>query len=237
MKKSKDHSYINNIKIEFEKFDYELRQSKIHAFIEGKIPTGKFNKTGEKTTLITFTIKEILDFAGYYITEYRKFESDLWYLATKKVIIRIPDKEEIIKIGWINNSIYINGKKGTKGNITIEINKSLMDYYYMTDNFTKYKTDFIRNFTHKYSKPIYEYFKMKKTRDRIKIYEDDLNFFYKKLDLSYRYKRDFSAFKNKILDPVLEDINNFTDLEVSYGRKIKGIDTLEFIIENNKSNK
>lgn len=224
-----DHSYLNNIKIEFEKYDYDLRQGKIHAFIEGKIPTGKFNKTGEKPLAITFTLREALDFAGYYITEYKTFEKDLWYLATKAVYIKLPEKI-IIKTGWISNNINTSARKGTKGIITVRINKSLMDYYYTTENFTKYKTEYVKNFNHKYSKPIYEYFKMKKTRDRVTTYEDDLNFFYKKLDLSDRFKKDFSAFKEKILNPALEDINKYTDLKISYGSKTKGVDILEFII-------
>jgi len=101
----------------------------------------------------------------------------------------------------------------------------------LRDNFTSYRIKDIYQFRAASTWHIYEVLRQYKN---MKIKEFDINDFKSLIGVSDSYRR-FSNLKDRLLDPALDDINSFSDINVSYKTLKTGLHVtgLRFVISDN----
>lgn len=121
--------------------------------------------------------------------------------------------------------------------ISFEFDKKMHPHLIDFTRFVKYKIENILQFKSNYSISFYEYFKAEMfKKETIKTVVLEINYMHKWLDTPKSYQI-YNNFKQKVLTPVMEDLQKFSDIyfkfkEIKTGRKVTHI---EFTITQNVS--
>ena len=137
----------------------------------------------------------------------------------------VDTKDELYKFRWFNDTRYIK----RSGKVQLYLSRALKDYLIgMLGNFTQYELYNVMSLRSKYAIRLYELFKSYEYQERKRFYLDDL----KHLLYAGSYKN-FKDFRVRVLEPAIEEINKFTDIEVKYDLFYRGkkVHEIEFIIE------
>ena len=132
---------------------------------------------------------------------------------------------------------YAEGKKG-EDLIKIEFSDKMRPFFFdLKANYTSYSLIHVANLKHTYSIRIYELCKQyhpKIAEREIKI--DRLRLL---LTISDKKYANASAFRKRVLDPSVKEINEHSDIHLSYEMKKKGrkYDSVTFTISRNKRGK
>lgn len=132
------------------------------------------------------------------------------------------------KIKYFTNDRYIKFK------FDDEMKPHLIEF----SRFIKYRIENILQFKNIYSISFYEYFKAQMfKKETIKTVILEIDYMHKWLDTPKSYQDLYSNFKNKVLTPVMEDLQKYTDIyakfkEIKTGRKVTHI---EFNLTQNVS--
>jgi plasmid replication initiation protein len=195
--------------IQKSRFSLSTFQQKAVLFLISKI-----QPNDEDFKLYEFSISDFLQVCG--ITNdsgrnYAMLKSSIKEIADKSLWITLEDGRETL-VRWIEKP-YIDAGSGT---IKIKLDADMKPFLLqLQDNFTKYELFWTLQFKRKYSVRLYELIKSIHYNEIIpyeKIY--DLDELRKLLDAD-TYTT-WQTFKVRVLEPAIEEINEYSDKEVEY---------------------
>ena len=186
---------------------------------------------------IQFTKEELVEYLYPYIKGKGVDNYNEYYLRTKNyckklmdIILEFNTKEQTTYIAFCSKLTWENYQNFVKLIFTPEI----MPYIYeMQKNFTTYQIGTIQKIRSAHALRIYEYCKMH-LHEKKWIWEENLNEFKKMLGVEKNYKNQVSVFDSKVLKKSIKEINEKTDITVSYKKLRNGrnIDRIEFTVES-----
>lgn len=194
------------------RYDLNLTEQKIILYSVSKIDTSK-----DKFNLIKLEVTEITKLIGTNYDRYSEFKSIANGLMDKKIYFK--DRPNL-DVRWLASSEYVG-----EGIIELEFSEKLIPYLLnLKKKFTRYQLKNIINFQNKHSLRIYE---LMKQYQNIGKRNFELEEFKKTLFLENQYDRIYD-FRRFVLDPAKKEINENTDINISYetikrGRKIVGL--------------
>lgn len=222
-KKNQRYSLVvkSNELIRKSRFALSLTEQRIILYLISKIKPGD-------TELLEYelNIKDFCEVCGIdYINNLSQLKATIKALIDKSVWITLPDGAETL-VRWIEKP-YLYRDSGI---IKIRLDKDMMPYLIqLKANFTQYELIAILALKSKFSIRLYELFKSYEYLGHYKVSLADLR---KIMMLEKEYPKT-NDFKRYVIDKALQEINTYTDIEVTYsivkaGRTIIGFD---FLIE------
>ena len=207
------------------RYKLNINEQKILLYAISKLDRDKKEMNIIEFDTLEFT--ELIDSKG---NRYEDFRETVRSLRKKEVIITTDDKEMIA--GWLSNiKIYKN-----TGKVTLKFDDELIPYLLqLKSRFTRYELKNILYLKSKYSIRVYELLKQYQVIKSRKFTLEELKEILMLEKNQYNRIYDFERF---VLKPSMEEINEYTDLEVSYeklkkGRKVIGI---KYIIQSKEDN-
>ena len=173
------------------------------------------------------TFKEFMDIMDIPVggnTE-RKIAECVENLENKSIIVKTSDGKET-ELFWINPDV--TRVDWTEKMIYIQLNRDLEKYLLNLDgNFTSFQLGFVTNFKGKYSFRVYEYLHSYLGLGRLIVKREDVL----RILGSSRY-RHIADFDRYVLKKSVDEINEYSDIDVKYYRRIdrKNITHYFFII-------
>lgn len=204
------------------KYELSLNEQKILLYAISKLDRNKAN-----FNVIEFDIKEFNDLLQIKGKRYEELRESVRELRKKEIIIKTDDKELIT--GWLSSIIFHRNTS----RITLKFDDNLIPYLLqLKEQFTRYQIKNILYLSNKHSIRIYELLKQYEPIGKRTFIVDELK---KVLMLENQYKR-FSNFENWVLKPTMEEINEYTDINISYEKIKKGrsIESIKYRIEPKK---
>lgn len=200
----------SNDLIQKSRFELTTTQQKLILFLISKI-----KPSDDDFKLCEFSIHEFCAICG--IDEYNGGN----YIAIKQAIEDIAqkfiwvtlDNEEETMLRWIEKP-YINKKTGI---IKIRFDKDMKPFLLqLKSNFTQYELFWTIQFKSKYSIRMYEYFKSvhynkELSYERIFTVEE-----LRKILGAQDVHKEWKNFKARVLEPAIEEINNFSNQYIEY---------------------
>ena len=209
----------SNDLIQNSRYNLSLQEQKIILYCISRLkPTDTTIQEQE------FDLKELCDICGieYLGQNYKNFKSSIKKLADSSFWIQ--ENGDDILCRWIE-SVRIQNK--TK--IYIKLSENLTPYLLgLLGKFTAYELGYTLVMKSKYSIRLYELLKSYSQRRKTIINLDNL-----KIKLQTAEYTVYNNFKVRVLDKAIEEINQYTDLIVSYTpiRESRKIVALEFTLD------
>lgn len=218
---SKERDYFvvkDNDLITKTRYSLTLQQQKILLYFISRIKPEDNEFTTYKLSIKDFSkICGYVENSGFY---YQTIKEDIRKLANFSNWIEIEKDREIL-FRWIDRA-EIDRKSGE---ITISFHYSVCRYLFdLRERYTQYNLYNVLCLSHKYSIRLYE---LLASMEYKRIFEISVEELRKRLDAE-SYTR-FNNFNQRILKPCVEEINEFTDLCVSYSYK-KSAKTITHIV-------
>lgn len=169
------------------------------------------NATSQPIYEYTFDIRHFCRVCGIDYNNgknYQNIKNVLCKLASNGFWIEVTGDKEIY-FQWI---VTPEINKGS-GKITIEIPKKIMPYLYgLQEKFTEYELFQILALKSAHSIALYEMMKSYAYQKKVILDITEIKYF---LGIEKKYA-EYKAFRRKIIEPAIEEINEFTDLEVNW---------------------
>ncbi|CDT52988.1 hypothetical protein VCR15J2_390034 [Vibrio coralliirubri] len=168
-----------------------------------------------------------------------KINQDRSYGELRKAVNGIRDKKLWIyneedgskaDINWVTARI-----QHRTGTVTLKLNHDLRPFFQMLlHDYTAYGLEYVTDFQKKYSYRFYQLFKQHEKLGRRKM---ELGFIRERLMLGASYNA-FKFLRSKILEPCIKEINDTSDIFVTYEpiKQGRSVVALEFKIGKNKKN-
>ena len=208
--------------IQKSRFNLSLQQQKIVLYFISQIMP-----QDDDFKLYSFTIPEFCRVCGITVESgknYQDVKNAIKEIADKSLWIRLPNGKSTL-VRWIEKP-YIDDKSGV---IDIRLDADMKPYLLqLKENFTEYEIIYTLHFKSKYSIRLYELCKS--------IHYNDLEEYHRRYSIeelrqllgaeSYTVFKDF---RRRVLEPAIDEINEYSDKEVNYqtitqGRKVIGIE-------------
>lgn len=208
--------------IQKSRFNLSLQQQKIVLYLISQIMP-----QDDDFKLYSFTIPEFCRVCGITVESgknYQDVKNAIKEIADKSLWIRLPNGKSTL-VRWIEKP-YIDDKSGV---IDIRLDADMKPYLLqLKENFTEYEIIYTLHFKSKYSIRLYELCKS--------IHYNDLEEYHRRYIIeelrqllgaeSYTVFKDF---RRRVLEPAIDEINEYSDKEVNYqtitqGRKVIGIE-------------
>lgn len=179
----------------------------------------------------TINISEFLDLLEIKDTAYyTKVKKITRSLLSRVLTIRQPDG--LLQVTWLSSAKYFDGQGVVQLSFDPEMKPYLLQ---LKEKFTSYRLANVLELSSQYAYRLYEMLKQYQVAGRRIIEIKDLRW---SLNIEKSYER-WSALKDKVLDIAEREINEKTDIKISWkpiktGRKITAID---FKIKTNPKNK
>jgi len=180
----------------------------------------------------------VKDFAKMFGLEkrnniYKAVESAAKELAGKRLDISRDGKE--IYVSWLSYVEYVEGS----GIVKVEFHRSLKPYLLQLQeygNFTKYQVNHVVSFKSQYSIRLYELLKQKAfTAEKRKFSRCfEIESFRSILGIAVNEYEVFSNLRRKVIEPAIEEVSEYTDLEITgvhYGKTGRKVTDIIFDIE------
>lgn len=207
------------------RYDLTLNEQKIILYAVSKL-----DRTKEKFNILTLNIIDFTKIIGTSSKRYTEIREIVRELRKKEIIINTED-EEIIT-GWLSSIRYIKDS----GTIELEFSERLVPYLLqLKSRFTRYQIKNILYLDSKYGIRMYELLKQYEVIKKRTITLVDLK---KILMIEDKYD-DFRNLDRIVIRTSLKEINEKTDLNITYKKNKKGrsIDSLTFFIESKEDKK
>ena len=197
------------------RYNLTVNQQKLIAYIVSKIrPTD--------TELMKYEIS-IQDFClvcgidkTYFYSEIKEIIDNLDNKA-----FWVETKEKIFKFRWFSEVEIIKGS----GKVNLLLNSNIKKYLLqLHENFTQYELYNILALKGKYSIRLYEWFKSYSFKKEEQVEIDKLKYI-----LEAENYKDYKSFRRRVLEPAIKEINEYTDLEVSFDKILEGKKVKELI--------
>lgn len=197
------------------RFSLSLTEQRIVLYLISKI------KPNDTDLLeYEFNIKDFCEVCGIdYFTNLSQLKEIIKALRDKSTWITLPNGAETL-VSWIEKPYLFRDS----GSIKVRLDRDLMPYLLqLKDNFTQYELIAILALKSKFSLRLYELFK---SYESIGKYEVSLEELRKLMMLENEYPL-IADFRRYVIDKSVEEIERFTDLQISYekikqGRSITG---------------
>src|SRR5699024_7349199 len=186
-------------------------------------------------------IKEFTEFLGIKDPNYSYFKANIKQLMKKVIEIEQPDGSWKL-FQWVTYADYIK----SEGTIEIEIAPRLYPYLInLENNFTKTRLEVILSFNSLYSSRLYQLLKKWSKLTKWTVELDELKHLIgvpttidKNGAKVFKLTR-YNHFKTRALEKALNEINKYSELEVTFDENKKGrkITAITFYIKNKKTNK
>lgn len=171
-----------------------------------------------------FSLKELSDVIGEQEHRYSEIRRVVRELRKKEVIINTPEKELIT--GWLSSIVF---EKNT-GMVELEFSKNLAPYLLeLSGAYKSYQLENVIQMKSAYAIRIYEMLKQWECKKTQTYTVEELR---RRLTLEKQYTA-FKDFERRVIEPAKAEINEHSDLWVTYRKVKKGrtIDSIEFEIE------
>lgn len=199
--------YKANELIQKSRFNLSLQQQKIVLYLISQI-----QPYDEDFKLYEFSIQDFCEVCGISKTgNYADLKEQIKQIRDKSIWIDLPDGKETT-LSWVEKP-YIEKNNGT---IKIRLDSDMKPFLLqLKKNFTSYELIFVLKLKSKFSIRFYELIKS--------IHYHDLEEYRREYSLdelrrllgAENYTR-WIHFKQRVLEPSIEEINNFTDKNLSY---------------------
>ena len=209
--KSKAYSQLvvkGNELIQKKRYNLTATQQKFLAYVISRI-----KPDDTIATLYEIRVEDFCSMTGidktYFYDEFIKMidrfdEQSFW----------IDTEDELYKFRWFNDTRYIKGA----GKVDLYLSRALKDYLFeLKSNFTQYELYNVMALHSKYAIRLFELFKSYEYQHYKTFDTEDL----KHLLYAENYKN-FADFKKRVLEPAIDEINNYTELNVSFEPVFKG---------------
>lgn len=213
----------SNELIQRARYNLTATQQKLIAYVISLI-----KPTDKNLMMYELSVSDFCELCGidktYFYTEFREIMEDL---DKKSFLVETPEK--IFNFRWFSEFEYIKGKAKIRVQLNSNLKAYLMDLY---KHYTQYELYNILAIRGKYSVRLYELFKSFFMDRRSKHVTKEINLDeLRRLLLTESYS-DYRNFRHRVLDPSIKELNEYTDIDVSYdpireGRTVKG---LKFVI-------
>ena len=206
------------------RYNLNLNEQKIILYAVSKL-----DRTKDKFNILTLQIREFSELLGTTKERYSEIRDIVRELRRKEVIINTEEGELIT--GWLSSIRYVENS----GLIELEFSERLVPYLLqLKDKFTRYQLKNILYLKNKYSIRMYELLKQYEVIGKRTFTIDQLK---EILLIKDKYK-DVRNLEKRVLEVSAKEINEYTDLNISYTKNKKGrsIESLTFTIES-KENK
>lgn len=197
------------------KYELSLLEQKCLGFIISLIkPPQNGNSTPQYN--YTFDVRLFCKICGI------DYENGNNYANVKAALQRLSDNSF-----WLDNGEeevlmrWVDGAKITKrsGKINIRFSDEIMPYLFnLQERFTAYELYQTLALRSIYSVSLYEFFKSNAFKKNITVNIEELRTY---LSIQEKYK-EFRDLKKRVLTPAIEEINNYTDLNISWEPCKKG---------------
>ena len=201
------------------RYSLTLQQQKILLYLISRI-----KPNDEQGEIYELSIKDFAKVCGYVEDSgyyYQTIKADIKKLRDVSSWIEIEPNKEVL-FSWIDRA-EIDKKSGT---LRISFHSTVSPYLFeLRERYTQYSLYNVLCLSHKYSIRLYEYLYTMKFKEEFEITLNELR---KHIDAENYTK--FSHFKDRVFDPAVSDINNYTDLNIEYafGKTGKRITHIKF---------
>lgn len=217
LKQLKNNVVKSNELILKSRFDLSLKQQKMVLYLISQV-----NPYDEEMKLYQFKIGDFCKVCGIDHTSgknYKTLKEEIKAIADKSIWVRLEDGRETL-LRWIEKP-YINANKGT---IDIRLDSDMKPFLLdLNRNFTTYKLIYTMSFKSKYSIRLYEtlcalhyneeeeytvFFSIDELRERLGVEEKEYPL--------------FKNFNQRVLQPAIKEINQYSNKNVEYDFIKKG---------------
>lgn len=177
----------------------------------------KIDRENKKLASTTFYDIEIRDIADLF-----EMDENSAYKELKQAALRLKSRNITLKNNYVIDTGFIQSYryKDNQGCLSIKFSDDILDYLTMLkENFTRYNLKDIKGFKRSsYSIRVYEILKQwSNSKNSVKLDLDELKSMFQLQD---KYKSN-SNFIIKVINPAIDDINEFSDLKVIHFEKFK----------------
>lgn len=167
-------------------------------------------------TIYDFSIKDFAKVCGYDISSgyyYPLIKDDIKKLRDASSWIEI-DKDREVLFSWLN-TVELNKNSGK---IKVSFHSTVAPYLFqLRERYTQYNLYQVLCLSHKYSIRLFEFLLSMKYKE---VFEIDIETLKKHIDAE-KYDK-ISHFKDRILIPAINEINDYTELNIEYAFKKTG---------------
>lgn len=206
------------------RYDLTLNQQKVILYAASKL-----DRDNKEFDIIELDIQEFNNLLNIKGNRYEELREVVRELRKKEIIIQTDDKEFIT--GWLSSITFHKNI----GKISLKFDDGLIPYLLqLKEQFTRYQIKNILYLSNKHSIRIYELLKQYETIGKRTFTVEDIK---KLLLLENQYDR-FHDFERFVLKTTMEEINEYTDIIISYKKIKKGraIDSIQYTIKAKKNN-
>lgn len=169
-------------------------------------------------TEYTFDIKEFYDVIGWEKESYTEFKAMLKGLTDKSWWATIDDKGTESVLRWFTTA----RSNKRSGKVTVEFHKDMMPYLLQLADqgvfYTSYNLQYVLPMQSQYSPRLYELLKSYQKNNREWFFETEE---LKRLLDCQTYDR-WPDFRRRVLEPAVEEINKYTDINIAYDTEKEG---------------
>ena len=163
----------------------------------------------------TFNLREYYDICGLADESYTELKGILKGLRDRSWWVEIDDKGTESAVSWFT-TVRTNKRSGK---VTIKFHEDMMPFLLelakqaqLGEFYTGYKLQYVLPMSSQFSPRLYELLKSYQKNNREWFFDiDDL-----KRVLDCQNYKNFNDFKKRALDPAVEEINQYTDLNVAF---------------------
>lgn len=208
-----------NVIIQKARYSLPLSHQKIILFLIANV-----KPTDDEFKTLTLRIQDFCRFCGIQVSgkNYADLKAAMKKVADQSFYVEEDGVEKLVR--WLD-MVHIHHGEGT---VELRIHPEMRPYLlHLNANFTHYELVWISRFRSRYSPRLYELLKSYHYRKREK-YEREFDVEELKKAIGAEGYERWINFRQKALDPSVADINQFSDMLVSYtpvkrGRKICGV--------------
>lgn len=210
-----------NAIIQKSRYDLTLPQQRIILFLISQV-----KPTDDNFRIYDFSIQDFCRLTGMSDsgTNYADLKASLKAVADQSIFVEEDGVEKLVR--WLD-MVHISKNSGT---VQLRIHEEMRPYLlHLQAYFTTYELVWILRFRSKYAPRLYEYLRSYNYGfSRFKKYERDFPLDELKRAVGAEHYDRWINFRQKVLDPSIADINEYSDMKVAWapiktGKQITGI--------------
>lgn len=213
--------YKSNDLIQKSKFSLSKVEIQIINYIISQIDSPLYDREFNK---IQFNIKDFYNLSGVEKisgSAYQYLKNTIKTLADKSVWVNFPEEGRETLIRWIEKP-EINKQSGM---VTIKLDDDLKPFLLNMNGYIKAQLSYSFKMQSKYSIRLYE---LLKSWEKAGSKHFDVAELKTRIDADQKSYENFGIFRKKVLDVAVSEINEYTDIHVTYdeektGKKVTGI--------------
>lgn len=213
----------DNMLITHSRYSMTLAQQRLLLYMVSRI-----KPDDRETQVYEFDVKTFSRVCGYDEQNgyyYRGIKQDMQNIADTSAWIEIrPGREELFR--WLDQ-VWIDKNSGV---IRYTFHASVRPYLFgLQENYTRYSLYNVLAMRCKYSIRLYEFLMKEKYRKKFVVPLDTL-----RVRIDATGYKEYKNFRTRVIDPAIEEIENYTEIHVSYQpiKTGRAVTAIEFTVED-----